>query len=113
MYKVVVTICITIFGIAFLAALALLTYAGKDTTDLIGMLSAILGAGGLLTGGGAVIFAKKAAENTNGSLDIRIENGVHKVLDERGVIPNGGQILQRPRVDRNGGPSNDNRVPPN
>jgi len=93
MYKVVVTICITIFGIAFLAALALLTYAGKDTTDLIGMLSAILGAGGLLTGGGAVIFAKKAAENTNGSLDIRIENGVHKVLDERGVIPNGDKFF--------------------
>lgn len=72
--------CITGVFVAILAAFTVLAINDADTTELRAWLNTLLNFGGIVLGGGGVAYAAsadrkagKAAEQTNGGLDLRIE----------------------------------------
>lgn len=107
----VVVICVTILCAMFIGGLVVLLALGRDASTLTQIVNTVLNSSGLIAGLGAVFYSQKAAKQTNGSLDKRIQDNVHAVLSQREVNSDGGQVLQRPRVNRHSGPSNDDRQP--
>lgn len=102
----VLIIGVTVLAIALLAAFVVLILAGKPTTELTDAIKILLGGvssigalGGLLYGASAAKSAKAAREQTNGSLDARIEAHVAK-----GVAAALGQAPARPRARGGPGP---------
>lgn len=102
----VLIVAVTVLALGLLTAFVLLILAGKPTTELLDAIKLVLGGvssigalGGLLYGASAAKSAKAAREQTNGSLDARIEahvaKGVAAALDE--LAPGGGPLPQRPR----------------
>lgn len=116
MNKNVIVVCATVLAVMFLAGIVTLTIVGRPTTDLTTLLQAILQGISVLAGAGALIYSNKAARQTNGSLDDRIKTAVTDILNAttiHGESPDGRQILQCARVDRDGSAGDDSCQPPN
>jgi hypothetical protein len=69
--------------ITVVAAFVILTVSGSDSAEFSRWLNSIANLAGLLLGGGAMAFAGQAAQQTNGGLDKRIEDGARRALDEQ------------------------------
>jgi len=84
----VVVVCATVVLLAFIGGMVLLTYVDKDADALSRLLNTLLNAIGAFAGTGALIYASsaskkatQAADQTNGTLDERIQANVHKALN--------------------------------
>jgi hypothetical protein len=77
-----VWICLTVAFVSVIGAFAYLTASGSNTTDFRSFLNTVLNFAGLLLSGGAVAYAGKAAQQTNGGLDARIKDAAKAALDE-------------------------------
>jgi hypothetical protein len=73
--------CLTVAFVTVVAAFVYLSAQGADTAEFRSFLNTTLNFAGLLLSGGAVAFAGKAAQQTNGGLDARIEAGVQRALE--------------------------------
>lgn len=80
-------VCLTLAFLGVLAALVVLSVTGTPADELWTLLNRVANFGGLLLGGGSVVYAgaaarnsQQAAEQTNGALDERIEAGVQRAL---------------------------------
>lgn len=81
-------VCITLAFLGVTAAFVILAVTGADAAEFRGFLNIFANLGGLLLGGGSVVYAGAAARNsqrtveqTNGALDARIEAGVRAALE--------------------------------
>lgn len=92
----VVIICATVVTITLIGCITVLSVYSRSTDDLFRFLNTILNGAGVLSGLGAFLYAgaaakssQVAAQQTNGSLDERIQTAVHKALDQRKDTDNG------------------------
>lgn len=78
--------------VSMVAAIVILSVNGSDTTEFYRFLNQagnwvgiLLGGGGMVYGAAAARNAQQAAEQTNGTLDDRIEEAVVRAMSKRGV----------------------------
>lgn len=78
--------CITVAFVAVVVAFVALSISGSDPAEFRSFLNTVLNFAGLLLSGGAVAFAGKAAQQTNGSLDARIQLAIKDALDQQRAV---------------------------
>lgn len=87
-------VVLAVLAVAALAALVILELAGKDTSPVTTFVGPIIGAIVVAVGAGAYVGNRldsqdsqlvTIADNTNGKLDGRIADQVHRVLQAHGI----------------------------
>lgn len=74
--------CLTLAFVAVLVAFVTLSVTGSDPTEFRSFLNTVVNLATLLVSGGAVVFAGKASQQTNGGLDQRIKDGAKDAVVE-------------------------------
>jgi hypothetical protein len=104
----IVVACVTTIILATIAGVVLLTITGHSTTDFSYLIGNILSGLGVLGSGGAFLYASASArsahnveEQTNGTMDERISNGIQRALlahdiEVHGVSPSVPPPLNTP-----------------
>jgi hypothetical protein len=89
----VLIVCGTVIAITVILCLTVLSYYGKDASEVRSLVNTVVNLATLILSGGAFVVsgagyrsAKTTEENTNGSLDTRITKAVRAALtqDRRG-----------------------------
>lgn len=91
-------ICATSIAVALIAAVAVLSLAGREVDPLIRLINTTFNALSVLLGSVGTVYAARgwrasraAADRLNGDMDTRIHNGAkqatHEALAERGAPP--------------------------
>lgn len=90
---------VVVLGLGLLAAIVLIIITGHNVDDFVRGIGALFSATGALAGIGAWVKSTQAAKQTNGVLDQRIEDGVHRGIT-RALVTAQTQALATPRVKR-------------
>lgn len=82
--------CLTVAFLAVVTAFVVLAVTGADAAEFRGFLNIVANFAGILVGGGGLVFAaaganraQKAVEQTNGSLDERIQRALGEALKDQ------------------------------
>lgn len=75
-------VCITAVILGLFATIAALSITGTDTTEFYRLLNVAANFASVILSGGAFAYAGKASQQTNGGLDIRIQEGAKRALEE-------------------------------
>ena len=90
--------CITVVFLGVLTAFVVLSVNGSDASELSRFLNSLMNLGGLILGSigaaggaGALVYAKKAADQTNGPLHKSIGEAVKAALKENSEVNDNGR----------------------
>jgi hypothetical protein len=90
--------CITVVFLGVLTSFVVLSVNGSDATELSRFINSLMNLGGLILGSigaaggaGALVYAKKAADQTNGPLTASIHAAVKTALKENSEVSDNGR----------------------